>query len=209
MSEDVEISDYILNKGAMGILFELGVEEKSFNQLKESSTVLVSPNTLSRRLTEGEDLGLIDRGINEDGERAIITYRLTDMGETLVDQFEDVSDEYFELKEDIANLKEKRHKKEKELRQLLSEHAGKKLRELSETESDGGEESGKDPGRTGETGEGESAAGEGEEPTGEEVEGEKSVEEAGGGVEEEEAPEEPDETGEEGEEEETGEEGVG
>lgn len=167
MSEDLDISEFILHKGAVSILFELGVADRSFNDLKDSDTVLISPNTISSRLDEAQDLGLLEKTVGDGEGRSTIEYTLTGTGDRLLSQFEDVEEDYFNLKEEIADLKTEMHQKEKEIRSLLSEEADRKLQE--DLPAGGGAEEAAEP-----AGEGGGAA---EEPAENDEEGAEDVDE--------------------------------
>lgn len=140
--KELTVGDFVLHKGALSILLELGVENKSFNDLKESSTILVSPNTLSKRLKEAQELELVDKVIGEGrGTRSTIDYTLTDTGDRLIAQFEDISDRYFELKNEMHNLREKMYDKEDEIRQLLADQADQKLKDFRQQQQEQDQES--------------------------------------------------------------------
>jgi len=129
VDDDLMIEDFVMNKGALSVMFELGVEDKSFNELKESPTILISPNTLSKRLKESIKLGLVKKVVGEGEIRSTIDYTLTEAGERLLSQFDDIHNQYFDLKKDIAKLKKQIDEKERQIKKILSEEAGKQLQQ--------------------------------------------------------------------------------
>ncbi len=107
--------EFLRRKGSIEILCELEEGGKSFNEFELD----ISPNTLSSRLKEALDLGLIEQRICRE-DRTRVKYYLTDMGKELLKAIKSIKDNYFKLKEDIKRLEEEIRRKKKELRELIS-----------------------------------------------------------------------------------------
>ena len=111
MKED----EFLRRKGSIEVLCELEEGGKSFNEFRLD----ISPNTLSSRLKEALDLGLIEQRICRE-ERTKVKYYLTDKGKELLKAIKSIKDNYFRLKEDVKRLEEEIKRKKKELEKLVS-----------------------------------------------------------------------------------------
>lgn len=105
------ISGYIERSGSIGILVNLRNDSKRFNELK--NLVGVSPSTLSKRLEEGRELGLITTRLGQDeferDQRAVHhEYMITDRGLVVLHEMEeeDVVYSYRQLREAEIDLEE-------------------------------------------------------------------------------------------------------
>ncbi len=107
--------EFLRRKGSIEILCELEEGGKSFNEFELD----ISPNTLSSRLKEALDLGLIEQRICRE-DRTRVKYYLTDIGKELLKAIKPIKDNYFKLKEDIKRLEEEIRGKKKELEELIS-----------------------------------------------------------------------------------------
>ncbi|APX98504.1 winged helix-turn-helix transcriptional regulator [Natronorubrum daqingense] len=148
-----QISGYLEMSGAIGLLVHLKYESRRFNELKD--LVGVSPSTLTTRLNEGRDLGLITTRIGEDeydlDQRSIHhEYMITDRGELVLekmDEFE-VTYAYKQLREAEQKLVEGRENlrvwiedNEDEIAQAEDEHStrdkyGEDVTEPAEVDGD-------------------------------------------------------------------------
>jgi len=108
--------EFMRKKGSIEILCELEDGGKSFNEFKLD----ISPNTLSSRLKEALDLGLIEQRICREG-RTKVKYYLTDRGKELLKAIKSIKDNYFRLKEDVKRLEEEINKKKEEIKRKKEE----------------------------------------------------------------------------------------
>ncbi len=109
---------FIKSAGAIEILCELSDGEKSFGELKELG---ISSGTLSKRLKEAINLGLIRQEIKHEKDtlKPKIVYLLTEEGKELFRSIGHVKEEYLRIKEEIGKLKEELKRKEEEIKKLL------------------------------------------------------------------------------------------
>ena len=107
--------DFLRRKGSIEILCELEKNGKSFNEFNLD----ISPNTLSSRLKEALELGLVEQRVCRE-ERSKIKYYLTDKGKELLKTIKSIKDDYFRLKNDVKKLEEELKRKKKELEELVS-----------------------------------------------------------------------------------------
>lgn len=105
------ISGYLDRSGSIGILVNLKNDSKRFNELKE--LVGVSPSTLTKRLDEGDELGVITTRLGKDeyerDQRAVHhEYMITERGLVVLDQIEkfDIAYRYRQLREAEQQMKE-------------------------------------------------------------------------------------------------------
>jgi DNA-binding HxlR family transcriptional regulator len=105
------IGGYLQRSGSVGILVALETGGKRFNELKE--LVGVSPSTLSKRLEEGRDLGVVATQLGEDErerERGTVhhEYVITDRGLLVLHKLDeyDVVYAYQQLREAEQRLDE-------------------------------------------------------------------------------------------------------
>ncbi|MFC7142737.1 winged helix-turn-helix transcriptional regulator [Halosimplex aquaticum] len=105
------ISGYLDRSGSIGILVNLKNDSKRFNELKE--LVGVSPSTLTKRLDEGQELGVITTRLGKDeyerDQRAVHhEYMITERGLVVLDQIEkfDIMYRYRQLREAEQQLDE-------------------------------------------------------------------------------------------------------
>ncbi len=109
-------SEFLKRKGSIEILCELESGEKGFNELRKLD---ISPSTLSSRLKEALDLGLVDQKLCRE-ERAKIKYYLTEKGKKVMRMVESIKKDYFRLKEEARRLEEEARRKREEIEKLLS-----------------------------------------------------------------------------------------
>lgn len=105
------VSGYLDRSGSVGILVNLKNDSKRFNELKE--LIGVSPSTLSKRLDEGQDLGVITTRLGKDeyarDQRAVHhEYMITERGLVVLDQIEkfDIMYRYRQLREAEQELED-------------------------------------------------------------------------------------------------------
>lgn len=105
------ISGYLERSGSIGILVNLKSDSKRFNELKD--LVGVSPSTLSKRLEEGRELGVITTRLGQDeferDQRAVHhEYMITDRGLLVLSKMDefDVIFAYRKLREAEQRLDE-------------------------------------------------------------------------------------------------------
>ena len=105
------ISGYLGRSGSIGILVNLRSDSKRFNELKDLTGV--SPSTLSDRLEEGRELGVITTRLGQDeferDQRAVHhEYMITDRGLVVLHEMqeEDVVYSYRQLREAEISLNE-------------------------------------------------------------------------------------------------------
>lgn len=105
------ISGYLDRSGSIGILVNLKNDSKRFNELKE--LVGVSPSTLTKRLDEGGELGVITTRLGKDeyerDQRAVHhEYMITERGLVVLDQIEkfDIMYRYRQWREAEQQLEE-------------------------------------------------------------------------------------------------------
>ncbi|RLI77961.1 hypothetical protein DRP04_10645 [Archaeoglobales archaeon] len=108
-------SEFLKRKGSIEILCELESGEKGFTELKNLD---ISPSTLSARLKEAMDLGLVDQKLCRE-ERAKIKYYLTEKGREVMKMVESIKKDYFRLKEEAKRLEEEAKKKRQEIEEIL------------------------------------------------------------------------------------------
>jgi len=85
----VESMEQLGSKWRLIVLHELRAGEQRFNELKRSTDA--SSRTLSRVLDDLQDLGFVDRRLEEDAPVATY-YSLTEKGESLCPVFEAIED---------------------------------------------------------------------------------------------------------------------
>jgi len=110
-------SEFLKRKGSIEILCELENGERGFNELKNLD---ISPSTLSSRLKEAMNLGLVDQKLCRE-ERAKIKYYLTEKGREIIESVGSIKKDYFKLKEEVRKLEEELRKKKEKMKKLLSE----------------------------------------------------------------------------------------
>lgn len=90
MSDSESISDFLQNRGALGILTLLSMEDgQRFSDLEEQ--LKISSSTLTRRLTEARAQGLVVPGMNPKETSVNNEYRITERGKLLARRMENQS----------------------------------------------------------------------------------------------------------------------
>lgn len=112
-----DVTEFLKEKGALDLIFQLSKSSLGFNELKK--VISGSPNTLLLRLKESARLGLIEETLVKTGKRPLIKYRLTKEGKIVVGELSGIEKKYSEIKKQINEAEETKKKKEKELRQIL------------------------------------------------------------------------------------------
>lgn len=112
--------EFIKKAGAIEILYELENGEKTFGELRKLS---ISSGTLSKRLKEGIELGLIKQETRrEEGSlKPKVTYKLSEDVRELIKSIEHIWREYSKIREEIRRFKEEIRKREKDLEKMLEE----------------------------------------------------------------------------------------
>jgi len=112
--------EFIKRAGAIEILCELSNGERSFGELKELG---IASGTLSKRLKEAIELGLIRQEIRreKDSLKPKVVYQLTEEGRKFIKSIEHVKEEYLRIKREIERLRGEIKEKEKNLRKLFEE----------------------------------------------------------------------------------------
>lgn len=86
------LSDYFQRRGSLGVLIVLKSEPNRFTDL--SDTLHISDSTLTERLGEARDLGLITPEINEEESSVSGQYRITERGQYVAQKLEKIGIEH-------------------------------------------------------------------------------------------------------------------
>jgi len=110
--------EFMKKEGGLDLLYELIETEKGFNELRKA--LRISPNTLSKRLSEAINLELVGFKVDKGKGRARIKYFLTEKGKKTLETLEPIKDEYIRIRREVQRLKQEIDEKKRELNHLIT-----------------------------------------------------------------------------------------
>jgi len=114
----MEVKEYLKKKWTPALLFTLREGNHTFTELM--GKLSASPNTISDRLEEGQERGLVSQGLRpRKNAKSKIEYELTERGVRMAEALSPIEEEYWRLREETKEIRKRMRENRKEMNELV------------------------------------------------------------------------------------------